>query len=300
MNRKFIGGILLVAGAITLAVSTILLKIIPELTPLEPQHVSMWRFLIAAPVLWLVSIFLKPSPKSSTKFPLNFLLMGAVFATSSYCAVFALERLPSSLYVIIVYIYPSLVVLFSLITKKAVPKLIWLGLPMTLLGLVLTVYQFGSKLSVDLTGLIITLINAMALGGYLILSELFFKNEPSKFRGTKWMLTSAMSIGLILIPFLGLPFPDTVWGWILTLTLGILGTIVPILSINIGLQFIGAARGAVIVTLQPVAAVLFSTLFLGETLSIQQWIGGVLVIIAIVILQLSDDREHNKRVKGAG
>jgi drug/metabolite transporter (DMT)-like permease len=64
----------------------------------------------------------------------------------------------------------------------------------------------------------------------------------------------------------------------------------PILSMNAGLQFLGAARGSVIISFQPVITILLSLLFLNEMLTLQQWFGGLLVILAVFLLQLSPDR----------
>ncbi|MEA3327505.1 MAG: DMT family transporter, partial [Chloroflexota bacterium] len=89
--------------------------------------------------------------------------------------------------------------------------------------------------------------------------------------------------------FFGLSTPVSTIGWILLFSLGVFGTMLPILAINYALQLMGAARGSVIMTLQPVLAVLISTIFLGEVLTLQQWVGGILVIAAIVMLQLSAD-----------
>jgi drug/metabolite transporter (DMT)-like permease len=72
--------------------------------------------------------------------------------------------------------------------------------------------------------------------------------------------------------------------------LSVFSTALPILITNYALQLLGAARGGVIVSLQPVLTVLFSTLFFNETLSALQWVGGGLVVVAVVILQLSPDK----------
>jgi drug/metabolite transporter (DMT)-like permease len=100
-----------------------------------------------------------------------------------------------------------------------------------------------------------------------------------------------MTTGIVMIPFLGCQAPDSWIGWILLLSLSILGTLIPILSMNIGLQFVGAARGSVIITLQPVLTIVLSTLFLHDTLTLQQWVGGAMVIAAVILLQRSPDRE---------
>jgi drug/metabolite transporter (DMT)-like permease len=297
MNKAISGFLLMVLAAVGLALSTILMKVIPQVTPLAPAHVSIWRFLIAGALFWIVMILHPIKTKGLESNPYRLIILGFVFGLSGFSAVFALNYLPSSIYVIIIYIYPSLVVLYSLISGKSVPKLFWLGLPLTFLGLFLTAFDFGSVLSVDPLGFLITIVNAIAMTAYFLLSERFFGAERSKFHGTRWMLTGALVFSLLWIPFLGLQTPHTNFGWLLVLTLGIFGTFVPLLSINVGLQQIGAARGSVIITLQPILAVLFSTLFLGETLTLQQWLGGAVVIAAIILLQLSADQHGIVRKK---
>lgn len=290
MKSKQIGILLLVLTAVFLASSTIIMKDILILTSMTPGQVGIWRFVIAAPPLWFVYAFLHPSKRQQSKKIWKFLGLGLVFSISSFSALFALERLPSSIYILIVYLYPTFVVLFTLIAGGVVPKLFWLGLPMTLIGLLLVTYQFGSTLVVDPIGFLIALFNAIAMSGYIILSERVFRGVQHKISGTTFVLTGAMLTGLLLMPVFGFNTPDNLAGWGLLVSLGIFGTLLPILTLNIGLQYLGAARGSVIVTLQPVLAVLFSTIFLDETLSFQQWIGGLLVVVAVVLIQLSSDR----------
>jgi drug/metabolite transporter (DMT)-like permease len=299
MKKQIIGFFIMLSAAIGLASATIFMKTIPQLTTLDPAHVSIWRFIIAGVMIWIIDILHHPGKKRDKPLPVKFLILGFVFGISGFSAVFALDYLPSSIYIIILYFYPSLIVLFSLIAGKPVPNLIWLGLPLTMVGLFLTVFEPGSLLSVNEVGFLITIVNALAIGLYFILSEGYFGKGEPKIRGTRWMLTGALSFSLLWIPFLGFQLPDSALGWLLVAALGIFGTLLPLLLLNIGLQLVGAARGSVIVSLQPVFAILFSVLFLDERLTGQQWLGGVLVIASVLILQLSADRgvvgERTKR-----
>jgi len=280
-------------AAVGLASATLFMEVILNMTSLKPPHVSVWRFVIAGSFIWIISVFQHSKDEKQEGRPVKFLSLGAVFGVAGFSAIFALNLLPSSIYVIILYIYPSLIVLYSLIVGKPVPKLIWLGLPMTFLGLFLTVFNFDSRLAIDPVGFVITIINSLAICVYFILSERIFSGIQSKLPGTRWMLTGSMVFSLLWIPFLGLRTPSSMLGWLLLIGLGIFGTMVPILLVNVGLQLIGAARGSVIVSLQPVFAVIFSTLFLGESLTTQQWLGGFLVVAAVVLLQLSADRKDS-------
>lgn len=293
MTKNQLGLLALVIAAFGLAIAVFLMKVLPDLTGMPPQHVAIWRFTIAAPVLWLLLRIKRQGKPIFPKSPWRFFILGLIFTVASFSAVFALTRLPSSVYVIIFYIYPSLVVLYALLTGGSVPRLFWLGLPMTLVGLVLTSFEFGSVFAIDPLGLMITLVNAIALAAYVIVSEVVFKAADDPLAGTNGVITGAMLVGLVLLPFLGISVPDSLWGWVLLVSFSIFGTIMPILALNIGVRLLTAARGAVIITVQPVMNILLAMVFLGESLTAQQWLGGGLVIFAVILLQSSPDRVIN-------
>lgn len=290
MKVKTAGLFWIVIAATGLAASNILMKKIPELTNLTPLQVAAWRFTIAAPLLWLITWIRRPRQYPNKRSVRKLLGMGVVFASGSVLSFLALARLTSSIYIIIIYIYPSLVVIYSLLTGKSVPRLWWLGLPMTLFGLALTVFDFGSTISVDFLGFWLALANAAAMGVYTLLSASVFSAIEDRQIGTTWVVTGAMLAGFILPVFAGLNMPNSLTGWLLLFSLGIFSTLIPLLALNTGLQLLGAARGSMLMTMQPVLAVLFSTTLFGDELSLQQWIGGVLVILSVLLLHRSADR----------
>jgi drug/metabolite transporter (DMT)-like permease len=290
MRKEQIGFLLMAIAAIGLGIGTILMKLLPLRTDMTPGHVAVWRFLIAAPLMWLITLFKKQKTGLKPGHLWWLLGLGVIYSLASLLALMALDRLPSSIYAILVYIYPSLVVIYSMIVRKPVPHLWWLGLPMTLMGLILTVFRFGQPLEFDLIGVLISLLNGFTVAIYMLLSEAIFKRVKERQLGTTWVNTGAMVMGLLMIFIFGFNIPDTLNGWILLISLGIFGTLIPILFINIGIQLLGAARSSIIVTLQPVVAVLISTIFLGDVLTLSQWIGGALVIVAIALLQRNPDQ----------
>jgi drug/metabolite transporter (DMT)-like permease len=52
-----------------------------------------------------------------------------------------------------------------------------------------------------------------------------------------------------------------------------------------GLPRVGAARAALLSTWEPVVTVLLAVLILGDRLSVVQILGGVLVILAVLLVQ---------------
>ncbi|MBG0786651.1 MAG: DMT family transporter, partial [Anaerolineaceae bacterium] len=256
---------------------------------MTPGQIAVWRFLIAAPLMWLLTLLQKKDKKVIPDKIGGLITLGGIYSMASLFALLALDRLPSSIYVIILFFYPSLVVIYHLLRGKPVPRLWWLGLPMTVIGLVLTVAHFGQPVELDLLGILLTVLNGLAIIAYTLLSERVFAGMGDRQLGSTWVMTGAMVIGLGLIALYGFVVPQTLLGWVYLLTLGIVGTLIPIYAMNIGIQMLGSARSSVVSTLQPVVAVLISTIFLHEVLTIYQWLGGVIVIVAIILLQRSPD-----------
>ncbi|MFN2303477.1 MAG: DMT family transporter [Anaerolineales bacterium] len=294
MNQKSLGLLLMAFAAAMLGIATILMKWILLSTQLSPGQVAIWRFIIAAPLMSLFILMQNGLAGFFPNSPSKFIGLGVIFSIASLSAVFALERLSSSIYVIIVYLYPSLVVLYALFTGHAVPKFFWLGLPLTFIGLFLTAYDFNQKMTVDWMGVLITLLNSFAVAVYMLRSETVFRRIPSRLTGTNAVFLGGMLVSLLMIPIFGLRFPDTWTGWLLLLSFGVFGTFAPILAMNYGLQLIGAARGSIMATIQPVLTVLISLLIFNDVLTLQQILGGVLVIGAVALLQLSPDQEKQK------
>lgn len=295
MKKGQLGFILMLLAALGFAIAVILMRMMTQSMAMPTHEIGIWRYLFASPIIWLIDLFRSEKTSLPGKKPIRLIGLGLVFTLSGFSALFALDRIPSSLYIIILYIYPSLIVLYSLLRNRPVPSLFWLGLPISFMGLVLTVYQPGQKLVIDLFGLIMTIINALAMMVYMITSENVFRNVDDRLSGTKWVMTGAMLVSVVMIPILGLSFPDSGREWILLLSYSIFGTLMPILSMNAGVQLIGAARGSVIITFQPVITILLALLFLNEMLIPQQWLGGFLVITAVFLLQLSPDRKTSNR-----
>lgn len=290
MKDKHIGFLAMVIASLGLAVAVMLMKIVPQVTQMPPQHVAIWRFALAAPPLWAYLSFQHRPKGGVLRHPWRLLGLGLNFSVASFSAIFALQLLSSSVYVILIYIYPSLVVLYALLSGGSIPRLFWLGLPLTLIGLFLTTFEFGAALTIDPIGMLITLINALALAVYMLVSEKVFKSLDEPLLGSTIVLSGGMMVGLLLIPFLGISTPTTFEGWALLFSFGIFGTLMPIVAMNISLKKLGAARGSLIITLQPVLTVLMAMVFLNERLTLQQWLGGGLVILAIILLQRSPDR----------
>lgn len=292
MQKRTLGFILIIISGIGYSIGAILIRALNTTTGLTPINIAVLRFLIASPLVWLFlpRNSMQAMPKKDRT---RFMLLGIVFSVASISAMFALDRLPSSLYVILLYSYPGLVVIYALINHQPIPALTWVGLPLSILGLLLTVFQFDKRLEVDLVGLLFTLLNSLAVAAYFILSGLFFGRQQTRTPGTAWMFAGAMLISILAIPLTHLNLPQSTSEWLLMLGLSTFGTVMPILATNAGIQLIGAPRASMLNIVQPLVTVLLSILIFQESLNPLQWVGASIVLFSIFLLQTSSDKSRS-------
>jgi drug/metabolite transporter (DMT)-like permease len=71
-----------------------------------------------------------------------------------------------------------------------------------------------------------------------------------------------------------------------------MGTAIPFGLYFVGINYIRSTRASITATLEPISAGFIAYLFLGEVLEPLQILGGVLVIVAIVLLQLQSEQDE--------
>ncbi|HYQ61466.1 MAG TPA: DMT family transporter, partial [Desulfatiglandales bacterium] len=80
------------------------------------------------------------------------------------------------------------------------------------------------------------------------------------------------------------------WGWIFYIA--IVGTIIPFGLFFAGINYIRSTRASITATLEPIFAGVLAFILLGETLLLLQIVGGCMVILAIVLLQLQQEHDE--------
>jgi drug/metabolite transporter (DMT)-like permease len=82
-----------------------------------------------------------------------------------------------------------------------------------------------------------------------------------------------------------LALPGTADGWAVVVGLAVFPTMLAISLFLAGLPRVGAARAALLSTWEPVVTVGLAAALLGERLSLVQVLGGILVLLAVVVVQ---------------
>jgi drug/metabolite transporter (DMT)-like permease len=242
-----------------------------------------FRFLLAAAGMWGLALLLRQNPLRFDRHSLLALLgLGAIVYTAQSLTYFtALQTLPASLCVLIVYIYPSLVVVAGrLFLRRPVSPWHAVALVGSFAGLVLLVG--GAEIRIG-WGLVFAIAAPAIYTAYILLSENVMGRVPAV--GASAVIMSGAGIAFAVIAlFQGeLRTPSSGDGWLVVLALAVIPTMIAISTFLAGLPRVGAARASLLSTWEPVVTVILAVIIFGDRFSIVQALGGVLILGAVVM-----------------
>ncbi|HEY1454886.1 MAG TPA: DMT family transporter [Candidatus Dormibacteraeota bacterium] len=246
-----------------------------------------FRFVLAAAGMLVLAALVNQSPLSLSRRQLATLFgLGAVIYTGQSLTYFtALRTLPASLCVLIVYAYPSLVVVAGWVfLRRAVS--VWHGVALILsfAGLVLLVG--GGRISMS-WGLLFAMAAPLIYTAYILVGERAMASVPAIAASAVIMSGTAVAFCIFAAIDGQLSLPATSRGWAVGVGIALLPTMVAISFFMAALPRIGGARAALLSTLEPVITVILAVVLLGDRLSPPQVAGGVLVLAAVALVQVA-------------
>lgn len=254
------------------------------------------RFGLAAAIFWIILAARGRVQRLPRRRIAGFALMGLMFSGSSTTSFMAIERIPASLAILVLYIYPAFITLGSAVVFKTrfQPSRL-LVLVATMTGCVLTVDPQGGD--VNLLGLGLALSGAVFYAAYVLLGSRITVGVPP-LNSSAWIITFAGGM-LLVVGAAGL-FGDSfntsisTRGWLAILALAIISTVIAISTFLAGVVRIDVFRASIISTIEPVVTVILAALLLSERLTLQQSIGGLIIIGSAIALQVISQREGRR------
>jgi drug/metabolite transporter, DME family len=215
-------------------------------------------------------------------------LLGLSIALVNAAYYLALDRLAVAVAIVLQYTAPALVVIWIALRTRCRPAPeVGTAVLGALAGVFLVSGLWGQGLGgVDAFGVAMGMGAAVMFATYTLVSERVGEDYGvigALLRGFAWASAAWL---LFQIPR---GFPDAlIDGSNLprVLFVGIGGTLAPFLLFLWGVQRVRAERAAIAATLEPVLAAAVAWIWLGQSLSGLQLLGGVLVIVAIASLQI--------------
>ena len=242
-----------------------------------------FRFVLAAAGMWGLALMLRQNPLRFRRASLLALFgLGAIVYTGQSLAYFtALQTLPASLCVLIVYIYPSLVVIAGwLFLRRSLTRWLLLALLGSFAGLVLLVG--GAELHIA-WGLVFAIAAPAIYTAYILLSENVMNRVPAVGASAVIMSGAGIAFSAIALGQGELKLPASSNGWLVVLALALIPTMIAISTFLAGLPRVGAARASLLSTWEPVVTVILAVILFGDRFSVLQALGGVLILAAVVM-----------------
>lgn len=225
--------------------------------------------------------------KSDYYWVIFFGLVGYYLA--SYFDFVGLTYIKASLERIILFVYPTIVILLNrLFLKQPITKVQALAIFLSYIGIVIA---FSDE--VDISG------NEVYLGGFFVLLSAI--TYASYLVGSGWLIPKfgvirftayAMLVSCFCVfvhfSFIGntdlFSLPWQVYGY--GFLIAVFATVIPSFLVSASIKMISSSNFAIVAGIGPISTIVLASFFLGEQLSLLQFFGAALVILGIVITSL--------------
>lgn len=282
------GVLLALASAISFSTLGIFAKLIYA-EGFSTAQVLAWRFTGAALFLW-AWVLLSERRLPSLKKNIPILLLGLFgFAPQAGLYFVTLRFLDAGITSLLLYLYPSFVVLLSAAFLKRRPTGAQIAaLVLSLTGCVMTFFRTGRY---PVIGIALGVLVALTYGAYLVIGERILKGR-NPVHTTAFIMTAAALTYWVMVVISGnYKAPGELRAFLGLAGISLVGTVVPIVTLFAAMQRIGASNTSLVSTVEPLMAVLLSALILGERFGPVQLAGGVLIVGAVALIQASARRE---------
>lgn len=243
------------------------------------------RFLIGAAFLLLLMV-VKRIPFPPKRELLSYLLLGAVgYFGQSFCYFTALQYTTSSVVALLLYTYPAMVMIGSvLVFKEQVTPLKTVSLLLALGGAFLIV---GAEFESGGMGILLSVLCAVFYSVYILISSRIVK--PGRgLQSAAFIMAGVALVYGVLAATEGFMLPSRASGYAGAVLLGIVSTALAFWFFFAGMEKIGPSTAALVSTTEPVVVVICSVLVLSEPITLKLAIGGCLVLSALVLISLQE------------
>lgn len=268
-------------------------------------HVLMaWRFLVGAALAWLWLLAsargraairsLRPRDRLAA------LALGVLYTGNAGFYFAGLETTPASLAALLVYTYPAIVAVISIMVGHPLRgRRAWGALVLALLGVALAIGNIDTAAGVPLAGIILIAVSPVIYSVWIVLSARLSGEARSGVGADSGSGVDPIAAGAVMLSataaafwlsalVLGQPVlpPEIPSGaWFGLIGIGVVATFIAVLAFYAGAHRIGAARASIVSTVEPVWTITLAAILFGEALTALQLVGGALILTSVVVAQ---------------
>ncbi|MCK0157846.1 DMT family transporter [Cellulophaga sp. F20128] len=286
-----LGVLYAVLGVVLFSAKAVLVKLAYQYH-IDTVTLLLFRMLFSLPFYITIALLVKPLKPAEIKKTdyLWIVFFGCIgYHLASYFDFVGLQYIKAGLERIILFVYPTIVVLLSwLVFRHKISKTQFRAILIAYFGILIIFWnEVGWSGNDALWGGFMVLLSAIAYASYLVGSGWLLPKFGVLTFTAYAMLVSTAAV-LVHYLFVGnyqlLDYPMEVY--ILAVVMAIFSTLIPSFLVSAAIKQIGAATFSVYGSLGPVATIVLAYFFLDEKISYIQGLGMLVVIYGIVLISI--------------
>ena len=288
-NSRTLGIIAGVTGILLFSSKAVLVKLAYQYE-IDTISLLLLRMSFALPFFIVIALSRRPQSVPSKKDYLWVIGLGLLgYYLASYLDFMGLQFIKASLERLILFIYPTLVVLISyFLFRKKISKRQTIGIAVTYLGIVVI---FGTELQLSdqrdvATGGLLVFLSAVTYASYIVGSGWLIPKFGSTVFTAYAMIVSCSAVIIHYI----IASPSDLFNfqrevYVIGFLMAFFATVVPSFLISYAIKNLGANNFSIFGSLGPASTIGLAYIFLDERISILQMIGAIVILFGIYIAE---------------
>lgn len=290
MSKRTIGIIAVIVSAICFGLVPMFMKVVCAEGGNTLSGAFYRFFLSLLPLYVYLKIKKIPLAVTKTQFMKICLITIAGYGGTSLLLFFSYNFIPSGMATTIHFVYPAMVILFSIIfLKERVKTIKILCVALCMVGIILF---HNGEAAVSLLGILLAFASGNTYAFYVIYLD---KSELREMPSLKliFYMNSVASVLIFAVSMATgqLRVALTPTGWAAALLFAISVSFIAVLGFQIGVKYTGGQSAAILSTFEPITSVIIGVLVYGEKFSPKSIAGCILILLATVLVAKTKEND---------
>lgn len=252
---------------------------------MDPDSVLFFRYLFAIPLLGIMIKARGRSFKIQRKETFPLIIMGLLVALSSLTLFLSYNYMAAGIASTLLFVYPIMVTLIMAMVFKEKLALQTIVCMLLALGGIGLLYKSEDGSTLSLIGTLLVFASSLSYAIYIVgINQTSLKNVAT-LKVTFYVLLFGLSLFVARLLYSGvLNTPDQWYLWANLLALAVFPTAISFLCTTGAIQYIGSTPTAILGALEPVTAIFFGIAVFGESLTVRESFGLVMIIVAVTFV----------------
>lgn len=252
---------------------------------MDPDSVLFFRYLFAIPLLGIMIKARGRSFKIQRKETFPLIIMGLLVALSSLTLFLSYNYMAAGIASTLLFVYPIMVALIMAMVFKEKLALQTIVCMLLALGGIGLLYKSEDGSTLSLIGTLLVFASSLSFAIYIVgINQTSLKNVAT-LKVTFYVLLFGLSLFVARLLYSGvLNTPDQWYLWANLLALAVFPTAISFLCTTGAIQYIGSTPTAILGALEPVTAIFFGIAVFGESLTVRESFGLVMIIVAVTFV----------------